>query len=155
MVGKNQISQRSNFYIGGVKDFPIFSISCFLLKTQLVEFELKQLISSLDQHLYFSIFSQILKIKTRTPKDLDEKILTLGKLKDEINKYEGSFLNKLKKDLSSLVKLRNNFVHSLFNLGSINAMISEAEKGLNVANEVIKSIESVNTFLKDHYPLKR
>lgn len=145
---KNQISMLEE-----TKDFPIFAVSGFLLKAQLVEFELKQLISSLDLHMYFSNSSQILKKKTRTPKSLDDKILTLGKLKDEIEKFDGDFLKDLKANLSNLVGLRNKFVHKLFNPGSINEMIKNAESGLATANDVIKSIEDVNKFLKEHDPL--
>ncbi len=147
---KNRFLKSQIGTLERLKDFPILSISCFLLKTQLVEFELKQLITSLDLHLYFSNSSQVLKMSTRTPKDLDEKRLTLGKLKDEINKYEGSFLDDLKQDISNLVTLRNDFVHKLFNPGSISELTINAEEGLKVANQAIKSIESVNKFLKAH-----
>ncbi|MEK7517788.1 MAG: hypothetical protein AAB583_04520 [Patescibacteria group bacterium] len=58
----------------------------------------------------------------------------------------------LKKYLSSLVTLRNEFVHGMFNPGSINELITKAEEGLKVTNKVIKSIEDVNNALKENDP---
>ena len=146
---KNQISVLEK-----LKDFPIISIATFLLKSQLVEFELKQLITSLDLHLFFSNHSKVLRIKTRTPKDLDTKRLTLGKLREELNKYEGEFLNNLQIHLSDLVALRNNFVHNVFNPGSINQLNKKSEKGLKIVNKVIKNIEEVDNFIDKHDPIK-
>lgn len=134
---------------------PIFQIAAFLLKTQLIEFELKQLISAFDLHLYFSNYSEILKRKTKTPKEMDERRMTLGKLNKELNDYEGDFLDDLKANLEELNKFRNKFVHQLFGPGSKNELIKECKKGLIVANKVIKNIETVNEVLNAHDPLKK
>ena len=142
---------KNQFLIGEVsklekgKKFPIFIIMAFLLKSQLIEFELKQLITGLDLHF--------LKTTIRKPNQLDEKRFTLGRLRNEINKYEGSFLDDLKRYLSSLVTLRNEFVHELFNPGSINELVTKAKSGLKIANKVIESIETTNDFLKENDPV--
>lgn len=146
---KDQISKLEN-----LKGFPILSVTTFLLKTQLIEFELKQLITSLDLHLYFSNTSQLLKRKTKTPKDMNENRVTLGGLKYEIYQYQGKFLENLQGQLSKLVGLRNSLVHKLFNPGSISELIAESGNGLKIANEVLKEIESVEKFLKENDPLK-
>lgn len=151
---KNDFLKDQISVLEKTKNFPIFSVSGFLLKTQLIEFELKQLISSLDLHMGFSNSSPILKMKTRTPKYLDDKRLTLGKLIEEMERFKGDFLDELKKNLSILVSIRNKFVHGLFNLGTLDEMITNAKEGLVAANEVIKSIEEVNKFLYENDPLK-
>lgn len=151
---KNEFIESQVSLLEGSKDHPIIAISCFLLKSQLIEFELKQLIFSLDSHLYFSTRSLAdLKRKTRTPKDLDNDKLTLGRLEKEINKFEGKFLQELKTELGELVSLRNHFVHKLFNLGSLNELLTNAETGLKLANKTIESIRSVNRYLEEHNPL--
>ena len=77
---KNQISKLEQ-----LKDFPVFAVAAFLLKCQIIEFELKQIISSLDLHLYFQTESKHFKKRVRTPKDLDD--LTLGKLVNAFNQF--------------------------------------------------------------------
>lgn len=151
---KNEFLKNQIIALEKTKEFPIFSVLSFLLKTQLVEFELKQLITSLDLHLYFSNTSKVLKIKTRTPKDMDERRMTLGNLKNEIYQYEGKVLENLQEQLSKLVGLRNDFVHKLFNPGSISELIGKSDNGLKIATKVLKEIESVEKFLKENDPLK-
>lgn len=147
---KNDFLKKQIGTLEKTKNFPIFCISCFLLKSQLIEFELKQLITSLDLHLSSFNTSPVLETVIKTPKHLDDRKMTLGKLKDEIDKYDGKILDELKKNLSGLVKLRNSFVHELFNPGNINELIVSSEKGLEVANNVIKSIETVDELLKEN-----
>lgn len=147
---KNEISKLEN-----AKTFPIFTIIAFLLKSQLIEFELKQLITSLDQHIHFSSTSKILKRKTRTPKELDDKRMTLGRLKDEVLQFEGNFLDDLKNSLSTLVDLRNTFVHKLFNPGTINELIKNSAAGLNLANKIISEVELIEKSLKKNDSLKK
>lgn len=152
---KNKFLKDQIAALEKAKDVPILPITSLSLKTQLIEFELKQLITSLDLHLAFSNRSKILKIKVKTPKEMDEKRMTLGLLSEEIEKYEGGFLGSLKENLKGLVKLRNKFVHRLFNPGSLDELIQESDKGLKKANEVIKNIEMSEKFLKENDPLKK
>src|SRR3989344_4116617 len=77
---KNQISKLEQ-----LKDFPVFTVAAFLLKCQIIEFELKQIIFSLDLHLYFQTESKHFKKRVRTPKDLND--LTLGKLVNVFNQF--------------------------------------------------------------------
>lgn len=151
---KNEFLKKQIDALGKVKNLPIFQISSYLLKTQLIEFELKQLITGLDQHLFFSSRSKVLKLQTRTPKDLDEKRMTLGDLKEEIKRFEGSILKELQATLPKLVKLRNEFVHQLFKPGSIKELNQKSEEGLKLADEVIVYIEKIDKFLKKNDPLK-
>lgn len=132
----------------------IIGVSVFLLKTQLIEFELKQLIFSLDQHVFFSSRSEILKRKVRTPKELEDEKMGLSALRKELGKYKGQFLKKLYQQLKELVKLRNSFTHHLFGLGSTEDMIKDSERGIKIANKVIKEIDSIDQHLKENDPLK-
>lgn len=151
---KNQFLTSQISGLENLKDFPIMEITAFLLKAQLVEFELKQLISSLDLHAHFTHPFWWKRKKTRTPVQLDKQKLTLGGLKKEIEKYKFEFLKDLNAHLIKLVKLRNEFVHALFNLGSINDLIINSERGLRSANKVIENIRKIDTYLSRIDPLK-
>jgi len=128
--------------------------SAFLLKAQLVEFELKQLISSLDLHAHFTNQLWWKRKKARIPVQLDKQKLTLGGLKEEIKKYKFDFLKDLNAHLIKLVELRNEFVHALFNLGSIKDLIVKSERGLRTAKKVIEDIRKIDTYLERIDPLK-
>lgn len=133
----------------------IFPIISFILKTNLIEWELKQLISSLDLCLNFNNQLKYLKRKAITPIEMDNENWTLGRIKHELEKYEGSFLIDLQKNLKALVPLRNKFIHRLFDQGSIDELTKECERSLIVAKEVMENIEEINTFLNAHDPLKK
>lgn len=151
---KNQFLTSQISSLERLKDFPVIGTSAFLLKAQLVEFELKQLISSLDLHALFTHQLWWKRKKARTPVQLDKQKLTLGGLKKEIEKYKFEFLKDLNAHLIKLVELRNEFVHSLFNLGSIKDLIVKSERGLRSANKVIEDIRKINTYLERMDPLK-
>ena len=138
-----------------LKDCSIFSIASFLLKTQLIEFEIKQLITGLDLHLLFSYPSKDLRRKPRTSKDLEDRRMTLGALSEEICLFEGTAVKDLGDNLGKLVKIRNKFVHGLFNPDKIINLINEAKTGLELANLVLKNIDSVNEYLKKNDPLNK
>ncbi len=131
------------------KESPIIA---FILKTCLIEWELKQLIFSLDLHLHFNNKSEYLTKKIMTPNDMDAEKWTLGKINKELKKYEGDFLNDLKINLEGLVDLRNEFIHGLFGPGSIDDLINKSYKGLIIANKVINDIEQVKAFLNNNRP---
>lgn len=152
-----------------LKDFPIFSIASFLLKTQLIEWKLRQLIPILDFHLNYFNNSPILRLKIKMPsktKGTEGKILkvhdqlsleklTLGQLINEIESYESvddQFLEfeELKANLRKLQGLRNKFVHHIFDVGSTDDLVSDSEKGLKIAEEVIKNIEKVHKILNQN-----
>jgi len=137
------------------KDFKIASVVSFILKSQLIEWEIKQLITRLELHLGVFNSSQVLKKKIIMPLEMDKKRWTLGKLIEELKRYEGEFLKDLQIRLEEFKGLRNKFIHCLFNPGSIADLIKEAEQGLNIANRIISDIEQANKFLDEHDPLKK
>ncbi|EKD57312.1 MAG: hypothetical protein ACD_57C00346G0001, partial [uncultured bacterium] len=153
---------------GQLKDFPIFAIATFLLKCQIVEFELKHLIFSLDLHLSYHNKSKLLKRISRIPRFLDN--LTLGRLKIELDQFINLFdipvlpktnkpkrlgskntLVELKSALDLLVAKRNEFTHRLFSPGKdISEMNKEAEKGLRIADKTITLLEKLEKEIKDY-----
>jgi len=161
---ENQISKLDK-----LKALPIFSIASFLLKTQLIEWKSRQLIPLLEFHLNYFNNSPILKLKIKVPsknKKAKSKIpkaqdqlslekLTLGQLINEIEYYESvdnqfSKFEELKTNLKNLQGLRNKFVHHIFDLGDIDDLVSDSEKGLKIAEEVIKNIEEVYKILNQN-----
>lgn len=148
-----------------LKDFPIIGIAAFLLKCQIIEFELKQIISSLDLHLYFQSTSKHFKRRVRTPKDLDD--FTLGKLVREFSQFirpsdflisikleqkriEKDILKELKAVLDKVVTKRNEFTHRLFSPGKdTNVLIKEAESGISDVNRALELFEELEKELKN------
>lgn len=130
-----------------IKNVTSISVSVFLLKSQLIEFELKQLFTSIDQHLIFSSSSKIIKLKIRTPSFLDNQRQTLGSLIDELDRYESELLELLKEKLKKLKKIRNAFTHNLFSPGSLGDLTADAEKGIQLANEALKELELIDNVL--------
>ena len=53
-----------------LKDLVIISIAAFLLKCQIIEFELGQVVFSLDSHLHSQSRSRFINRRVRTPRDL-------------------------------------------------------------------------------------
>jgi hypothetical protein len=137
------------------KDLKIAPVFSFILKSQLIEWEIKQLITKLDLHLSFSNSSEVLRKKIITPREMDEQRWTLGKLIEEFKKYKDEFLKDLQTRLEKFKGLRNKFVHHLFNPGSIWDLIKEAKQGLELANRIINDIEQANKFLNEHDPFKK
>ncbi len=147
-----------------LKDFAIVSISVFLLKCQIIEFELKQTIFSLDFHLYSQNRSTLINRQIRTPKDLED--LTLGQLVREFRQFITSsdtpvaigkkvnldgknILNQLKRNLNLLVKKRNEFTHKLFSSGKDYSMLTkEAQEGIKIANKILALLENLENDLK-------
>lgn len=148
-------------------NFPIFAIAAFLLKCQIIEFELKQAIFSIDSHLYFQSKSQKFKRRVRTPKDLDN--LTLGLLVGEVDKFIGptdpaisinikdeknnsstNTLGRLKGVLHQVVGKRNEFTHRLFSSGKdIKTLIKQAEDGISDVNKALELLKNIEQELKN------
>ena len=158
---KNQISKLEQ-----LKDFPVFTVAAFLLKCQIIEFELKQIIFSLDLHLYFQTESKHFKKRVRTPKDLND--LTLGKLVNVFNQFirpsdpivsikikddkkdpQKDILNELKDILDEVIVKRNEFTHRLFSPGKdIQILIKGAESGIDNANKALKLFKELEKEMK-------
>lgn len=127
---------------------PITQIAAFLLKAQLIEFELKQFLFALDSHYSENNQSKILQKKARVPRYFDENYYTLGRLVGEVSKYQGAFLLPLQKDLVGLNSLRVQFSHHLFRSdSSLDELISDAVKGLKICNRLIVEFEKCNKAL--------
>lgn len=150
---KEQISKLEK------SDDKISIISAFILKTIWIEFELKQLINYLDLYLKFEIYINttpvIFSRKIRTPKELDDRSFTLGKLIEEINLYEGDFLKKLKENLPLLNKMRNKFIHRLFSaeeeILSLDELKKKAQENIKLANIILENIEEIHKFLYEKH----
>ncbi len=136
-----------------LSEFPIMAISVFLLKSQLVEFELKQLITEIDLHLGFSGSSQIIRRKALKPIDMDD--WTLGKIRKHLLTYDSKTLTTLQQELKKLVYLRNMFAHKLFSSSKdTKSLTKEALEAIPLANKVIDEIEAVKKVLKENDPLE-
>lgn len=138
-----------------IRDIPLISISVFLLKAQYIEFQLKQLITSLDQHIFFSSTSSLVKAQVRNPKKLeDDGVKMLGQILKELKKYKGDLLITLVSYLADLNKARIKFTHKLYDPeGTIKQLHKEAENGINLANRTLQEIRNIEMELKNNDPL--
>jgi hypothetical protein len=129
--------------ISKIKKFPIFPITAFILKAQSIEFELKQLIPTLV--LYSNVYNitnggdEESWKEARTPKELK---IPMGKLIGKIEEINYVHTKKLQNDLKYFVEIRNKFVHHLFDVGDLDCLIEEANKGLKLAKEISKEIKN-------------
>lgn len=120
-------------------------VSVFLLKSQLIEFELKQLISELDLKINEELNKKDYKRKIRTPRDLSSDYnCTLGKLITILCEFEGERLDKLKNMLLKLKTPRNSFTHKLFDPDiSIDDINKNMGVYIRLANEILVEIENI------------
>lgn len=124
-----------------LQNFSIFAITVFLLKCQIIEFELKQFIFGLDLYLHSRNLSKPINRRTRTPAKFDSDKLTLGRLKQKIDEFEGDILKSLQGNLKLLVGKRNAFTHKLFSPGrDIAGLKKEAKAGIKIADEVLDNL---------------
>ena len=138
---KSEIKALENLQNNPIINASSLSIGVFLLKMQIVEFELKQIISTLDGAINRELIKNKFSLtKTiRYPKDLEG--LTLGKIINIFCEFEGPVSDALKKDLQKLNKLRNDFTHNLFNQDkNLADMKQEACAGINISNLIIEYI---------------
>lgn len=126
-----------------LQNFPIINISVFLLKSQLIEFRLRQLLFTLDSHIQTNNTSNLVVRKIRKPKEMDR--FTLGMLVHEFTLYRGLNLDELSQYLGELSSLRNNFTHHLFSHDKdVKQMSDDADKGVKMTNKVLKLIEDLD-----------
>lgn len=138
---------------GKLSDFPIVAISVFLLKAQLIEFELKQLITEIDLHLGFSNNSRLIRRKTLKPVEMER--WTLGQLRDHLMRYDSKVLTTLQQKLKKLNDLRRQFAHSLFGSSKdVRSLTNDSEKAIPLANKVLEEIERIKKILGENDPLK-
>lgn len=145
---KNQISALEK-----LSQFPTIAISVFLLKSQLIEFELKQLITEIDLHLGFSSSSKIIRRRILKPDNTDD--WSLGKIRKHLLTYDSKTLATLQQGLKKLVDLRNMFTHKLFSSSrDVDSLTKDSEKAIPLANKVMDEIETVKKQLEENDPLK-
>jgi len=126
-----------------LKNFPIINISVFLLKCQLIEFRLRQLLFTLDLHVQTYNTSKLVKRNTRKPKDMDR--YPLGKLVYEYTLFSGPNIAELNQYLDKLTSLRNNFTHHLFSHDKdVKQMSNDADEGIKIANIILKLMEDLD-----------
>jgi hypothetical protein len=132
-----------------LKDLPIFAIATFLIKSQLVEFQLKQIISNLDLVMTLNNRSEKFSKKRRRIEDLEG--YTLGRLISEFKQYTGALeIASLINDLEILLKKRNSFTHELFDSSTdIQALIREADEGLDTVNRVLDSLKVLERMIDE------
>lgn len=151
-----------------LKDFPIIAVAVFLLKCQIIEFDLKQIICSIELHLFAQTNSKLFKRIVRTPKDLEDSKFTLGNLVKEFEQFirptdppisikinngnsNKDVLKELKRTLNRVVSKRNEFAHRLFSPGKdIQMLIKEAESGLDNANKALELLKELEKELKNN-----
>jgi hypothetical protein len=130
--------------LGQEKKYPIFWIASFLLKTQVIEFEIKQLFSSLDLEIEVNLRKSgaTLHRNIRNPEDFDGKML--GQTLNCFYEFDGIVTNDLKNNLKRLNTLRNDFTHRMFDLDKdIKQILSNAKKGVDLANKILDQITNL------------
>ena len=139
--------------IQGVNNFsknndPLSQIALFIIRAQLVEFRIKELILGIDYFLEKSTNMHPVYRKQNTKKDEGVNKLTLGQVIKELENYEGNSIKYLCKKLNELKfnKNRIKFAHKLFeqnqdtNLLGRDATVYSKDEG-----EVLKLIQVVWT----------
>lgn len=148
---KTEISYLSDLQANPIINAPTLCIAVFLLKSQMIEFEIKNIIISLDHivELNLDINESKIKRKTHTHKDLDA--YTLGKTIGILSEYVHPevITEEFKNDLNDLNKLRNKFTHKLFEKGpTLDDIRKEAADGIKatdlVAEYINKCKETIN-----------
>jgi len=132
------------------KKYPIFWIASFLLKAQVIEFELKQLFLPLDLEVAIGLRKSGSEIhrKIRLPDDFDRH--TLNQTISSICEFRGMIDDALKTNLEELGKLRNSFAHHMFdNDKDIKQLLNDAKKGVAIVNKITEKLENLNNRLKE------
>lgn len=149
---------KIDFIQAGIKSLeaatdPIPHIAAFLLKCQMVEFELKQLITNIERHLSYMNTSTVVRRKTKTPVDYDRMRYTLGQLILELENFGGEDIPDLQEKLKDLINLRNLFNHHLFNpKEDINHLAQESKRGSKIGDELLQSFAELSGRLQEEPP---
>ena len=147
---KDEIKALSDLQSNPIVNAPTLSIGVFLLKSEVIEFELKQIISTFDSAINSELTKNkyILIRKIRYPGDLYE--LTLGQTIGLFCEFESKTIpDELKTDLKKLNALRNDFTHHIFNQHkSIDDLKKEACDGIKISDLILNYLNKLNEFLK-------
>lgn len=138
--------------LGKLDKYPIFVISAFLLKCQVIEFRLKQIILPLDLEIATSLrfMNSELKRRIRAPKDFEGD--TLGKVVSVFCEFDGIVDEQVRSDTINLNNKRNQFTHHLFSPETdVNQIIKDARDSLVLADRVIFELQELNTKLNQKF----
>lgn len=123
---------------------PVVKLASFLFKVQLVEFELRGLLSFFDKILEVENKSLPVYRKLSGKNQEKRRNSTLGQLKDELGNYNGSIIDKLISKLELLNKKRNVFTHHLFSQNTtIEDLAKESNQYKSYATHSLKLIEKI------------
>ncbi len=150
---KNYINQVKPIdkLIQGVNNFsknndPLSQIALFIIKAQLVEFRIKELILGVDYFLEKSTNMHPIYRKRNSKKDEGVNKLTLGQVIKELENYEGKSNQGLCGELKKLKfnKNRIKFAHKLFEQNQdVNLLSREASTYSKDADKILTLIQDV------------
>jgi len=147
---KEEVNALSSLQSNPIINAPTLSVGVFLLKMEIIEFELKQIIFTLDSTVHDELVNNksVISRGTRSPKELEDR--TLGKIVGVFCEFESKVIpDQLKTDLKKLNSLRNDFTHNLFDSRkSIEDLKKEACEGINISDHILEYFASLNEFLK-------
>jgi hypothetical protein len=129
-----------------LSDEPFFKVLVFLTKSQMAEFEIKQLLFRLNMNSQRGHTGLVFRMP-KSPSDYDAP---MGRLSKELDGYYSPILKNLQENFGKLVKKRNLFAHHLFESGSIEEMNKEASSALPLVNTVLKEINDVSNIIHDN-----
>lgn len=122
----------------------ILSISQFILKIQIIEFEIKDLIVKLNDLLHYQsqCNSSSFIIKKINKKHLDKK--SLGYCIEILFSYNSDSLSgTLKKNLEDLTCSRNKLVHHLFDCEDTSNILVPSNTDIKIAESVLKNLQVI------------
>lgn len=133
---------------------PFKVLIAFVMKTQLIDWEIKQLISHLNDHVRSQLSESPIKLKPRSPRQLSDERLTLGKLINELERFKDTDVDKIITDLRRLQKVRNTYVHNLFLPGSLADLVRDLRQAIKISDRVLivmqkKNQRLINEWAKD------
>lgn len=122
----------------------ILTFAAFLIEIQEIEFHLLILITELRLSV-----PRKAGISIKVEKDAYE--MTLGEMKNELDKFDGSFLEDLRKSLGELNKLRRRYSHHLFSgMDDWDKVMEDARKGIALNSSVLHDLFVVSKYISEH-----
>ncbi len=126
------------------KNPEILTFAAFLIEIQEIEFHLMNLIIMVRS-------SMPRKPGVDVREDKDTYDMTLGQMKNELDKFEAPFLDNLKKSLSELNKLRRRYAHHLFSgLDSWDKVMDDARRGIKLNDQVLLDISLADKYISEN-----
>lgn len=127
----------------------ILTFAAFLIEIQEIEFHLLILITELR-------ISVLRKAGISIKEERDAYDMTLGEMKNELDKFEGSFLEDLKVSLGELNKLRRRYSHHLFSgMDDWDKVMEDAHKGIILNSRVLHDLFVVSKYISENTEMGR